>query len=131
MLKASHPTEFILIRKNGRIEKSSGIGEYAFDDLQNGDLLYVLQHRNLKNIITVSIEKTARNLAVYDEQLYCLFKKYKDAKKVRLPYELRMRLYGVKNQTILARDYLDNVEKSNSISAIMIKMLEEILDEQK
>ena len=42
-----------------------------------------------------------------------------------------MRLYGVKNQTILARDYLDNVEKSNSISAIMIKMLEEILDEQK
>ena len=81
LLKASHPTEFILIRKNGRIEKSSGIGEYAFDDLQNGDLLYVLQHRNLKNIITVSIEKTARNLAVYDEQLYCLYKKYKDAKK--------------------------------------------------
>lgn len=130
LFESSHRTDFILVRKNGQIEKSGGIGEYSFDNFQDGDLIYVLQHRNLKSIITVFIEKIVGNAAVSDEQLYCLFKKYKGTKRVKLPYKLRMQLYGIKNQTVLAREYLDDVLKSNNISAIMIKILGEILNEK-
>lgn len=130
LFESGHHTEFILVRKKGMMESNSGIGEFAFEDLQAGDTIYVLQHRNLKNVIVMSIEKAVGNVAVYDEQMYCLFKKYKGTKRVKLPYKLRMQLYGIKEQTILAKNYFDEVLKSNSISAIMMKILGEILNEK-
>lgn len=131
LFKSSHRTEFILVRKNRQIEKRGGIGGYFFDNLQDGDLIYVLQNRNLKGIITVSIEKNIGNVTISDEQLYWLFKKYKGTKKVKLPYKLRIQIYEVKDQIGLAREFLNDILKSNSISTVMIKVLEEMLNEQK
>ena len=128
LLKSGHPTEFILIRRDGLIEKKKGIGEYSFDELQDGDLLYVLQHRCLVNIIVVSIEKQHNSTSICDEELYQLFRKYNRAKKVKLPPKLRLRLYEIQGNVILSRIYFDNVLKSNNISLAIIKILEEILD---
>lgn len=131
LFESSNRTDFILVRNNSQIEKRGGIGEYSFDDLQEGDLIYVLQHRNLKSIITVSIEKATDDMTISDEQLSCLFKKYEGTKKIKLPYKLRFRLYEVKNRFVLSREFLDDVLKSNSISTAMIRVLEEKLNGQK
>lgn len=128
--KTGHRTEFILIRKNGKIEKNGGIGGYIFEDLRDGDLIYVLQNRNLVSILTISIEKQQEDLAISDEELFCLFRKFKRSKKVILPHRLRIQIYEIQEKVTLSRNYLDSVLKSNSISTVMIKVLEEILDEQ-
>ncbi len=129
LFKSGHQTDFILVRKNGQIEKNGGIGEYAFENLQDGDLIYVLQNRCLVSIFVVSIEKKQGDMKISDEELYRLFGKFKGTKKVRLPHRLRIQIYEIQDKVVLSKNYIDNVLKSNSISTAMIKVLEGILDE--
>lgn len=75
--RTGHHTDFILIRKNRQIEKKGGIGEFNFDNLQDGDLIYVLQQRCLISIIPVSIERQYEDTSISDEELYRLIIKYK------------------------------------------------------
>ncbi len=129
LFKAEHQTNFILVRKSGQIEKNGGIGEHIFEDLQDGDLIYVLQNRYLVNILVVSIKKQQDDIKISDEELYRLFKTFKGTKKVKLPHKLRIQIYEIQNKVTLSRNYLDTIIKSNSISTAMIKILEEILNE--
>lgn len=129
LFKSCHQTDFILVRKNGQIEKHCGIGEYNFDNLQDGDLIYMLQHRNLVSIIAVSIEEPHDSAVICDEELYWLFRKYVGTKKVKLPHKLRIQLYAIKDSIVLAKGHLNDVLKSNSISTVMIKVLGEMLNE--
>lgn len=130
LFQSGHQTDFILIRKSGRIEKNGGIGEYIFEDLQDGDLIYVLQNRLLISILAVSIEKQQENLTISDEELFRLFRKFKGTKKVKLPHKVRIQIYEIQEKVTMSRNYLDDMLKSNSISTAMIKVLEEILNEQ-
>lgn len=130
LFQCGHQTDFILIRKSGRIEKNGGVGEYIFEDLQDGDLIYVLHSRYLISILAVFIEKQQKNATISDEELFRLFKKFKGAKKVKLPHKMRIQIYEIQEKVTLSRSYLDNVLKSNSISTVMMKVLEEILNEQ-
>lgn len=129
LFKVGHQTEFILVRKSGQIEENGGIGEYIFEDLQDGDLIYVLQNRYLVNLLAISIEKKQANIRINDEKLYCLIKKNKGTKRVKLPHKLRIQIYEIQDKVTLSRNYLDNILKSNSISTAMIKVLEEMLNE--
>lgn len=124
-----HRTDFVIVRANGQIEKNGGIGEYAFDNLQDGDLIYVLQSRHLISILCIAIEKPAKNVKINDEELFRLFKKYKGTKKVKLPNRMRIQIHEIRDDVTLSRDYFDMVLKSNSISVAMIKVLEEVLNE--
>lgn len=128
LFKVGHQTDFILVRKSGQIEQKGGIGEYIFEDLQDGDLIYVLQNRYLVNLIAVFIEKRQFNTSISDEELYHLLKVFKGAKKVQLPHELRIQIYKIQDKFTLSKNYLDNILKSNCISMAMIKVLEEILE---
>lgn len=128
LFKAGHQTDFILVRKSGQIEKNGGIGEYIFEDLQDGDLIYVLQNRHLVNLLVISIEKQQANARIIDEELYRLLKTFKGTKKVQLPHKLRVQIYEIQDKVTLPRTYLDNILKSNSIPMAMIKVLEEILE---
>ena len=130
LFQSGHQTDFILIRKSGRIEKNGGIGEYIFEDLQDGDLIYVLQNRLLISILAVSIEKQQENLTISDEELFRLFRKFNGTKKVKLPHKVRIQIYEIQEKVTMSRTYLDDILKSNSISTAMIKVLEEILNEQ-
>lgn len=130
LFQSGHQTDFILIRKSGRIEKNGGIGEYTFEDLQNGDLIYVLQNRLLISILAVSIEKQQEKVTINDEELFRLFRKFKGTKKVKLPHKVQFQIYEIQEKVTLSRKCFDEVLKSNSISTAMIKVLEEILNEQ-
>lgn len=130
LFQSGHQTDFILVRKSGRIEKNGGIGEFIFEDLQDGDLIYVLQNRLLISILAVSIEKHQENLTISDEELFRLFRKFNGTKKVKLPHKVRIRMYEIQEKVTMSRNYLDDILKSNSISTAMIKILEEILNEQ-
>lgn len=61
-LKTENPIDFILIRSDGKIEKNAGIGDFVFEDLKDGDLIYVLQNKFLINILSVYIEKELGNV---------------------------------------------------------------------
>lgn len=128
LFKVGHQTDFILVRKSGQIEKNGGIGEYIFEDLQDGDLIYVLQNRYLINLLFILIEKQQANIRISDEELYRLLKTFKGTKKVQLPHKLRIQIYEIQDKVTLSRTYLDNILKSNSIPMVMIKVLEEILE---
>lgn len=130
LFQSGHQTDFILIRKSGRIEKNGGIGEYIFEDLQDGDLIYVLQNRLLISILAISIEKQQENLTISDEELFRLFRKFNGTKKVKLPHKIRIQIYEIQEKVTMSKNYLDDMLKSNSISTAMIKVLEEILNEQ-
>lgn len=129
LFRSVHQTEFILIRKSGRIEKNGGIGEYIFEDLKDGDLIYVLQNRFLISILAVSIEKQQKYLTISDEELFCLFRKFNGTKKVKLPHKIRIQIYEIQEKVTMSKKYLDDMLKSNSISTAMIKVLEEMLNE--
>lgn len=129
LFKVGHPTDFILVRKSGKIEKIGGIGEYVFEGLKDGDLIYVLQNRHLVNILIVSIDKQQDDMKITDEELCCLFGKFKRTKKVKLPHKLRIQIYEIRDKVVLSRNYIDDVLKNNSISIAMITVLEEILNE--
>ena len=126
-LNAGHQTDFILVRKSGQIERNGGIGEYSFEDLRDGDLIYVLQNRYLVHLLVISIEKQQADMSINDEELYHLLRTFKGAKKMQLPHKLRIQIYGIRNKVTLSQKYLDNILKSNSISTAMITVLEEIL----
>lgn len=130
LFQSGYQTDFILIRKSGRIEKNGGIGEYIFEDLQDGDLIYILQNRLLISLLTVSIDKQQEDVTISDEELFRLFRKFKGTKKVKLPHKIRIQIYEIQEKVLLSRNYLDGVLKSNSISSVMIKVLEEIFNEQ-
>lgn len=127
MFKVGHQTDFILVRKSGQIGQNGGIGEYIFEDLQDGDLIYVLQNRYLVNLLVISIEKQQADMSINDEELYRLLESFKGTKKVQLPHKLRIQIYKIRDDVTLSKKYLDNILKSNSISTAMIKVLEEIL----
>ena len=127
LFKAGHQTDFILVRKSGQIEQDGGIGEHIFEDLRDGDLIYVLQNRYLVNLLVISIEKQQVDMSINDEELYCLLKTFKGTKRVQLPHKLRIQICEIQNKVTLSKKYLDNILKSNSISMAMIKVLEEIL----
>lgn len=67
---------FILIQKNGKMESKRGIGEYSFENLQSGDLIYILQGKYLISIFTIKIEEIESNIKIKDKELYYLLKKY-------------------------------------------------------
>ncbi len=127
LFKVGHRTDFILVRKSGQIEQNGGIGEYIFEDLKEGDLIYVLQNRYLVNLLVISIEKQQVDTRISDEELYRLLKTFKRTKKVQLPHKLRIQIYEIQDKVTLSKNYLDNILKRNSISTAMIKALEEIL----
>lgn len=127
LFKVGHQTDFILVRKSGQIGQNGGIGEYIFEDLQDGDLIYVLQNRYLVNLLVISIEKQQADMSINDEELYRLLESFKGTKKVQLPHKLRIQIYKIRDDVTLSKKYLDNILKSNSISTAMIKVLEEIL----
>ncbi len=127
LFKVGNQTDFILVRKSGQIEQNGGIGEYIFEDLRDGDLIYVLQNRYLVNLLVISIEKQQADMSINDEELYRLLKTFKGTKKVQLPHKLRIQIYEIQDKVTLSKKYLDNILKSNSISTAMIKVLEEIL----
>ncbi|MBQ6886476.1 MAG: hypothetical protein IJN54_03055 [Lachnospiraceae bacterium] len=116
-----------MVRKSGQIGQNGGIGEYIFEDLQDGDLIYVLQNRYLVNLLVISIEKQQADMSINDEELYRLLESFKGTKKVQLPHKLRIQIYKIRDDVTLSKKYLDNILKSNSISTAMIKVLEEIL----
>ena len=58
-----------------------------------------------------------------------MFEKYKGTKKVRLPYKTRIQIFEMQDKVKLSRKYLVSTLKSNCISAALINVLEEILDE--
>lgn len=128
LFNVGHQTDFILVRKSGKIEKNGGIGEYGFENLQDGDLIYVLQNRYLINLLLISIEKQQANIKIRDEELYSLLKTFKGTKKVQLPHKLRIQIYEIQDKVTLARTYLDNILKSNKIPMALIKVLEEIIE---
>ncbi len=130
LFKVGHPTDFILVRKSGQIEQNGGIGEYIFEDLRDGDLIYVLQNRYLVNLLVISIEKQQADMSINDEELYRLLKTFKGTKKVKLPHKLRIQIYEIQDKVTLSKKYLDNILKSNNISTAMIKVLEEMLNEK-
>lgn len=129
VFRTQNPTDFILIRSDGKIEKNGGIGDFIFEDLNSGDLIYVLQSKFIVNIISVSIEKERCNTEICDEVLYKMFEKYKGTKKVRLPYKTRIQIFEIQDKVKLSRNHLVSVLQSNCISVALINVLEEILDE--
>lgn len=46
-----------MVCKNGQIKKNGSIGAYIFENLRDGDLIYILQNRCLISILAISIEK--------------------------------------------------------------------------
>ena len=129
VFRTENPTDFILVRSDGKIEKNGGIGDFTFEDLNNGDLICVLQSKFLVNIISVSIEEERCNTEINDDVLYQMFEKYKGTKKVRLPYKTRIQIFEMQDKVKLSRKHLVSTLKSNCISAALINVLEEILDE--
>ncbi len=129
LFKSGHQTDFILVRKSGQIEKNGGMGEYIFENLKDGDSIYVLQNRYLVNILAILIEKQQGDIKISDEELYRLLRKFKRTKKVELPYKFRIQIYEIQDKVVLSRNYLNNMLKGNSISTAMIKVLEEMLNE--
>ena len=97
--------------------------------MNNGDLICVLQNKFLVNVICVSIEDERSNIVINDDMLYQMFEKYKGTKKVRLPYKTRIQIFEMQDKVKLSRKLLDSTLKSNCISAALINVLEEILDE--
>lgn len=58
-----------------------------------------------------------------------IFEKYEKTKKVRLPYKTRVQIFEMQDRVKLSRKYLVRVLKNDCISAALINVLEEILDE--
>ena len=89
----------------------------------------MLQNKFLVNVIGVSIEDERCNTEINDDVLYQMFEKYKGTQKVRLPYKTRIQIFEMQDKVKLSRNHLVNALRSNCISAALINVLEEILDE--
>lgn len=127
--KTENCVNFILIQKNGKMESKRGIGEYSFENLQSGDLIYILQGKYLISIFTIKIEEIESNIKIKDKELYYLLKKYKNTKKVNLSYSLRKKIYENQSKFILSKNYISDILKNNTINIAIVKVLEEILSE--
>lgn len=129
IFKNDYEMEYVLYRNAGYIETHSGVGEIAFDKLKNGDMIFILQGKQLICIITVSIDEIKTfSKTIQDEALYYSFQKLDKTKKVFVPQKLRRRLWEIKDELEMSQQYVRDTLESNRISIAMIKILEEIFN---
>lgn len=129
VLKADNYTEYFLIRKNGEIERKIGVGAVLFEKLQTDDSIVCLQAGCIKYIFFVSSNAEIVDTEILDKRIYQDFQLYASKKEVILPVELRKKLMKNQERFSIARKYIDYALKYNCIPSVMIKILEEMLDE--
>lgn len=120
--KTEIPTQYVMSRKSGQLEEKKAFKEQAFSNLQAGESIYVMQSKNLQYVVEISMEQQIdeENLLLEDLQLLQAFTKYKQSKKVVIPYSIRTYLFDSMKQYTLSKEYIVKALKSNKIAVGII-----------
>ena len=102
--------------------------ELEISDLKNGDYVAVLGHNHIFCSIRILLDRIAVNTSINEKEILCFMNKFKNAKKVVLPHELRQQLVFFKTSDNRIKEKIRTVLDSNEIEYPFIALMEGVLN---
>lgn len=118
----------LICRVNGEILEIKNEEELEIPDLKNGDYVAVLGHNHIFCSIRILLDRIAVNTSINEKEILCYVNKFKNAKKVVLPHELRQQLVFFKTSDNRIKEKIRTVLDSNEIEYPFIALMEGFLN---